>query len=88
MDLRNSTLPSTPVKVEQLSMLKKHEVFERSDLKIQIDFFKVYCLTCQVENQTPSLINNIFCNNFSDLEYLLNFSQHFCQFVSVKREKI
>ena len=45
-----------------------------------------------VENQTPSLIDNIFSNNLSDEIisgniYLTQY-EHFCQFASVKREKI
>ena len=45
-----------------------------------------------VENQVPSLIDNIFSNNLSD-EILsgniyLTLSEHFCQFASVKREKL
>ena len=45
-----------------------------------------------VDNQTPSLIDNIFCNNLSDEiiggNIYLTLSEHFCQFASVKREKI
>ena len=45
-----------------------------------------------VENQTPSLIDNIFCNNLSDDtisgNVQLTLSEHFCQFASVNREKI
>ena len=45
-----------------------------------------------VENQTPSLIDNIFCNNLSDEiisgNIYLTLSEHFCQFASMKREKL
>ena len=45
-----------------------------------------------VENQVPSLIDNIFCNNISEEinsgKIYLTLSEHFCQFASVKREKI
>ena len=45
-----------------------------------------------VENQTPSLIDNIFCNNLSDDiisgNIYLTLSEHFCQFASIKTEKI
>ena len=45
-----------------------------------------------VENQIPSLIDNIFSNNLSDEIISGNIystlSEHFCQFASVKREKI
>ena len=45
-----------------------------------------------VENQVPSLIDNIFCNNISEEinsgNIYLTLSEHFCQFASVKREKI
>ena len=45
-----------------------------------------------VDNQTPSLIDNIFSNNLSDEiisgNIYLTLSEHFCQFASVKREKI
>ena len=45
-----------------------------------------------VENQTPSLIDNIFCNNLSDDiisgNIYLTLSEHFCQFASVNKEKI
>ena len=45
-----------------------------------------------VDNQTPSLIDNIFCNNLSDEiisgNIYLTLSEHFCQFASVNREKI
>ena len=45
-----------------------------------------------VENQTPSLIDNIFSNNLSDEiisgNIYLTLSEHFCQFASVTREKI
>ena len=41
-----------------------------------------------VENQTPSLIDNIFCNNLSDDiisgNIYLTLSEHFCQFASIK----
>ena len=44
-----------------------------------------------VENQTP-LIDNIFCNNLSEEvnseNIYLTLSEHFCQFVSIKREKM
>ena len=45
-----------------------------------------------VENQVPSLIYNIFCNNISEEinsgNIYLTLSEHFCPFASVKREKI
>ena len=45
-----------------------------------------------VENQIPSLIDNIFSNNLSDEiisgNIYLTLSEHFCQFASVTREKI
>ena len=45
-----------------------------------------------VVNQSPSLINNIFSNNISDEiiggNIYLTLSEHFSQFISVKREKI
>ena len=45
-----------------------------------------------VDNQTPSLIDNIFCNNLSDEiisgNIYLTLSEHFCQFATTKREKI
>ena len=47
-----------------------------------------------VDNQTPSLIDNIFSNNLSDeitsgnIYLTLSLSLHFCQFASVQREKI
>ena len=45
-----------------------------------------------VDNQTPSLIDNIFCNNLSDEitsgNIYLTLSEHFCQLASVRREKI
>ena len=45
-----------------------------------------------VENQTPSLIDNIFCNNLFDEVISGNIyrtlSEHFCQFASIKREKL
>ena len=45
-----------------------------------------------VENQTPSLIDNIFCNNLSEEinsgNIYLTLSEHFCQFASIKREKM
>ena len=45
-----------------------------------------------VENQTPSLIDNIFCNNLCDEinsgNIHLTLSEHLCQFASIKREKI
>ena len=48
--------------------------------------------TWVVENQTPSLIDNIFTNNLLDDiisgNIYLTLSEHFCQFASVKREKI
>ena len=45
-----------------------------------------------MENQTPSLIDNIFCNNISDEiisgNIYLTLSEHFSQFASVKRDKL
>ena len=45
-----------------------------------------------VENQVPSLIDNIFSNNLSDEiisgNIYLTLSEHFCQFASVKRDKL
>ena len=45
-----------------------------------------------MDNQTPSLIDNIFSNNLSDEitsgNIYLTLSEHFCQFASVRREKI
>ena len=45
-----------------------------------------------VENQIPSRIDNIFCNNLSEEinsgHIYLTLSEYFCQFASVKREKI
>ena len=45
-----------------------------------------------IDNQIPSLIDNIFSNNLSDEitsgNIYLTLSEHFCQFASVKREKI
>ena len=45
-----------------------------------------------VENQTPSLIHNIFCNNLSnDIisgNIYLTLSEHFCQFASIKSQKL
>ena len=45
-----------------------------------------------VENQTPSLIVNIFCNNLSnDIisgNIYLTLSEHFCQFASIKSQKL
>ena len=45
-----------------------------------------------VDNQTPSLIDNIFCNNLSDEitsgNIYLTLSEHLCQLASVRREKI
>ena len=45
-----------------------------------------------VDNQTPSLIDNIFCNNLSDEiisgNIYLTLSEHFCQFASTKSDKI
>ena len=45
-----------------------------------------------MDNQTPSLIHKIFSNNLSDEiisgNIYLTLSEHFCQFASVKREKI
>ena len=45
-----------------------------------------------VDNQTPSLIDNIFSNNLSDeitsRNIYLTLSEHFCQVASVRREKI
>ena len=45
-----------------------------------------------VENQTPSLIDNIFCNNLSnDIisgNIYLTLSEHFCQFASIKSQKL
>ena len=45
-----------------------------------------------MENQVPSLIDNIFCNNISEEinsgNIYLTLSEHFCQFASVKRENI
>ena len=45
-----------------------------------------------VENQTPSLIDNIFCNNLCDEinsgNIYLTLSENLCQFASIKREKI
>ena len=41
-----------------------------------------------VENQTPSLIDNIFCNNLSEEinsgNIYITLSEHFCQFASIK----
>ena len=49
-------------------------------------------LTRMVENQSPSLIDNIFTNNISEEitggNIYLTISEHFSQFVSIKREKI
>ena len=45
-----------------------------------------------MDNQIPSLIDNIFCNNLSEEinsgNIYLTLSEHSCQFASVKREKI
>ena len=45
-----------------------------------------------MDNQTPSLIDNIFSNNLSDEitrgNIYLTLYEHFCQFASVRREKI
>ena len=45
-----------------------------------------------VENQTPSLIDNIFCNNLADEiisgNIYLTLSEHFCQFASAQTGKI
>ena len=45
-----------------------------------------------VENQTPSLIDNIFCNNLSDDiisgNIYLTLSEHFCQFASIKSQQL
>ena len=45
-----------------------------------------------VENQEPSLIDNIFSNNMSDEissgNIYLTLSEHLSQFASVKREKL
>ena len=45
-----------------------------------------------VENQSPSLIDNIFTNNISDEitggNIYLTLSEHFSQFISIKREKM
>ena len=45
-----------------------------------------------VEDQTPSIIDNIFSNNIYDEisggNIYLTLSEHFCQFISVKRDKI
>ena len=45
-----------------------------------------------IDNQIPSLTDNIFSNNLSDEitigNIYLTLSEHFCQFDSVRREKI
>ena len=41
-----------------------------------------------VENRFPSLIDNIFTNNITDGNIYLTLSEHFSQFISIKREKI
>ena len=45
-----------------------------------------------MDNQTPPLIDNIFCNNLSDEiingNIYLTLSEHFCPFASAKRGKI
>ena len=48
--------------------------------------------TTVVENQSPSLIDNIFTNDINDEitggNIYLTLSEHFSQFISIKREKI
>ena len=45
-----------------------------------------------VENNVPSLIDNIFSNNLTDIvltgNIYMQLSEHFSQFASVKRDKI
>ena len=45
-----------------------------------------------VENKTPSLIDNIFSNNITDIvlsgNIYMQLSEHFSQFASIKRDKI
>ena len=45
-----------------------------------------------VENQRPSLTDNIFCNNLSEEinsgNIYLTLSEHFCQFASIERGKM
>ena len=55
-------------------------------------FYLIVQPTRVVENQTPSLIDNIFCNNLSnDIisgNIYLTLSEHFCQFASIKSQKL
>ena len=55
-------------------------------------FFLIIQPTSIVENQIPSVIDNIFSNNICEEitagNIFIMFSEHFSQFISVKKEKL